>query len=151
MNKSIPAFAAIALLSGCAVSPWPKYEQALRCHLDNKGPACNNLYEETIKIDPKTQGIHASYGVHLLQQGNAAEAQRQFELEKANYPQYAEKGLLALANVKADATTVPAKVDAPAVPSAATAPIANTPAATPAAAKAPVSKTPAPAAGAAKK
>jgi len=141
LKKSIPAFAAIALLSGCAVSPWPKYEEALRCHLDNKGAACNKLYEESIKIDSKTQGVHASYGVHLLQQGNTPEAQRQFDLEKANYPQYAEKGLLALSNAKPDATAVQAKAETPAAPAAGTASIAAPGAA----------KTPAAPAGATKK
>lgn len=155
MKKSIPILAAVALLSGCAVSPWPKYEQAVRCHLDNKGPACNKLYEEAIRIDPKTQGLHASYGVHLLQQGNAPEAQKQFEIEKANYPLYAEKGLLALAGAKSDATAVPAKTEAPAAPAAATAPIADTPAAKPTTAtpatKPTTAKNAAPAVGATKK
>ena len=131
MNKSFLALAAVGLLAGCASNPWPKYEEAVRCHLDNKGPASDKIYESVIKIDPKVQGIHSSYGVHLLQEGRAAEAQAEFDKEKANYPQFADKGLLALAGAKSDATAVPAKVEAPAAPAAAPASVNTVPATTP--------------------
>lgn len=144
MNKSFFALAAVGLLAGCASNPWPKYEEAVRCHLDNKGPDCDKIYEAVIKIDPKVQGIHSSYGVHLLQEGKAAEAQAEFAKEKANYPQYAEKGLLALAGMKSDATAVPAKAEAPATaapaPTAAPASVNTVPAKSPAAAPAGAAK-----------
>ena len=99
------ACAALGLLAGCASNPWPKYEEAVRCHLDNKGAACDKIYEKAISIDNKTQGIHASYGVHLLQEGKSVEAQQQFAIEKENYPLFAEKGLASLAGAKVDATS----------------------------------------------
>ncbi|MEN9352945.1 MAG: hypothetical protein RL318_270 [Fibrobacterota bacterium] len=103
MKKLIMPAAVMALLAGCASNPWPYYEGAIRCHMDKKGEQCNKQYEEAIKIDPKLQGVHASYGVHLLLNGKPSEAEKEFALERANYPQFAEKGLAALAGNKIQA------------------------------------------------
>lgn len=101
MKKLFLPAAALSLLGGCASNPWPHYESAIRCHLDKKGEECNPSYEKAIEIDPKLQGVHASYGVHLLQSGRTADAEKQFTLERANYPQFAEKGIAALSMKRA--------------------------------------------------
>ena len=97
MKNPILATILLLLLAGCASSPWPHYETALRCHLDGKKGECDKEYQKAIDAGPKTQGLHASYGVHLLQEGKPAEATREFEIEKANYPQYASRSISQLA------------------------------------------------------
>jgi len=85
------------ILAGCAVTPWPHYEAAVRCHLDGKKQECDQDYLKAIEIGPKTQGLHASYGVHLLLEGRRDEALKEFAIEKANYPGFAPKGIDQLA------------------------------------------------------
>lgn len=97
MKISILATIPLLLLAGCAISPWPHYETALRCHLDGKKDECDKEYEKAIALGPKTQGLHASYGVHLLKEGKSVEATREFEIEKANYPEYASRSISQLA------------------------------------------------------
>lgn len=119
------------LLGGCAVNPWLPYQEAVRCHLDDKGPACDKLYKQVIKADPKLRGIHASYGTHLLLQGNKEEAAKEFQIEQANYPSESTKSIALLLNPAAAAAPAPepakpvadttAKAPAPA---AATTPVA---------------------------
>jgi len=103
VKKLIMPAAAVAFLAGCASNPWPYYEGAIRCHMEKKGEECNKQYEAAIKIDPKLQGVHASYGVHLLLNGKPTEAEKEFAQERANYPKFAEKGLAALAGNKGQA------------------------------------------------
>jgi hypothetical protein len=105
VKKQFPLLAVSLLIAGCASNPWPHYESAIRCHLDQKTEECNKEYEAAIKLDPKLQGVHASYGTHLLKLGKTVEAQKEFDLEKANYPTYAEKGLAALHPSGRDATS----------------------------------------------
>lgn len=93
----LASFSTIALV-GCASSPWPHYEEAIRCHLDGKTTECDQKYQKAIKADPKTQGVHASYGVHLLKEGKTAEAAQEFATEQANYPDYAPKAISQLDN-----------------------------------------------------
>ncbi len=128
--------ASLFLLGGCA-APWVSYENAVRCHLDDKGPDCNKLYKKAISENTKMPGIHSSYGTHLLLQGNTEEANHEFKLEQENYPQESSKAINALLNpTQAAANNAPA-------PSTST-PVATEPeASSPAPAAVPVNGTPA--------
>lgn len=99
----LSAGAALLLLAGCA-SPWVKYEAAVRCHLDNK-PDCDKKYKEAIRAGGKLQGIHASYGTHLLQQGKTQEAEAEFELERKYWPKESARSLEALKTAPAATAT----------------------------------------------
>jgi Tfp pilus assembly protein PilF len=92
MNRAFSALIVATLLPACASSPWPHYETAMSCHMvGEKMSECDKHYRKAMKEDPKLQGIHASYGVHLLKQGRIAEANREFAIEQKNYPAYAVK------------------------------------------------------------
>jgi len=124
------------LLGGCAVNPWLPYQEAVRCHLDDKGPACDKLYKQVIKADPKLRGIHASYGTHLLLQGNKEEAAKEFQIEQTNYPSESTKSIALLLNPTAAVAAAPepakpavdttAKVATPAAAAPVAAPAAKT-------------------------
>lgn len=122
------------LLGGCAVNPWIPYQEAVRCHLDDKGPECDKLYKRVIKADPKLRGIHASYGTHLLLQGNKEEAAKEFQIEQTNYPSESTKSIALLLNPTAAVAAAPEPVK-PAVDTTAKAPAATAPVAAPAATK----------------
>jgi hypothetical protein len=65
--------------------------------MDGKKQECDGDYLKAIEIGPRTQGLHASYGVHLLLEGRRDEALKEFAIEKANYPGFAPKGIDQLA------------------------------------------------------
>jgi hypothetical protein len=91
---------------GCA-SPWQNYQQAIRCHLDNKGKECDALYKDAIEGDPKMVGVHSSYGTHLLLQGRRPEAEAEFQLEKQNFPKESSRPITALVDPNAIAASNP--------------------------------------------
>jgi hypothetical protein len=135
MNRSAPlllVFGSVLLGAGCAANPWPSYEAAVRCHLDGKKTECDHHYRDAIAIDPQLQGIHSSYGMHLLQEGRVPEAEREFTIEGKNYPAYAA---VAIGRLKAPGTNTEAVAAAPGAPppppppGAAPAPAGLTPAA----------------------
>lgn len=100
--KHIPA-AGLILLGGCA-SPWVAYQEAVRCHLDDKGPECDAKYQKAIGQDTKMQGVHSSYGTHLLLQGKTDQANEEFKIEQLNYPTESSKAIAALAHPLAGST-----------------------------------------------
>lgn len=73
---------------GCSSIPrgWKEYREAMTCHFDGKQAECDPTYEKAIKKNTKLQGVHASYGTHLLKQGNMTEAQKEFAIEMENHP-----------------------------------------------------------------
>jgi hypothetical protein len=90
--------------------------------LDGKKEACDKEYKAAIKADPKTQGLHASYGTHLLLTGRMQEAEKEFSLESQNYPTFAPIGIGRLTGkqpIGAEGGAAPA---APPPPAATTAP-----------------------------
>lgn len=100
MKRILPALSFAILLGGCA-SPWVKYQEAIRCHLDKKGPECDAKYQEAIEGDSKMAGVHSSYGTHLLSTGRTEEAKAEFKKEQENYPTESAKAILALTNPQA--------------------------------------------------
>ena len=142
MKRKILLLAGIALLGGCA-SPWVAYQEAVRCHLDDKGPACDAKYQTAIKQNTKMPGVHSSYGTHLLLQGKTDQANEEFKLEQQNYPIESAKSIALLLNPNLGATSAGANPPpaAPAIDTTATpAPVdsvktASSPAAKPATTK----------------
>jgi len=129
MNRSCAVALFLLGISGCATaSPWPHYEAAVRCHLDGRKSLCNEHYVRAIRINPQLQGIHASYGVHLLQQGQTAAAEREFALERMNYPAFSTMAIGRLAATAPADHLVPATPGAPAAPAAPATPGAPRPA-----------------------
>ncbi len=132
MNRCFVFLVLAAGAVGCATpSPWPSYESALRCHLDGKKNECDAEYQKAIKYGPTTQGLHASYGTHLLLTGRMQEAEKEFALENKNYPNFAVVAIGRLANKgPAEAPEMtPASASAPAAapstPNPGTAPAAG--------------------------
>jgi Tfp pilus assembly protein PilF len=68
------------------------------------------VYEKAIKKNNKLQGVHASYGTHLLKQGDVSGAQKEFALEIENHP-LSEKsvGLAMTKQARPDSTSGSAK------------------------------------------
>jgi hypothetical protein len=117
MKRNLLLFVGLALLGGCA-SPWVAYQEAVRCHLDDKGPECDGKYQKAIKQNTKMPGVHASYGTHLLLQGKADQAAEEFRLEQQNYPTESSKAIALLLNPTAVASAAEAPLPAaPAVDS----------------------------------
>lgn len=102
MKRSLLVLTGIALLGGCA-SPWIAYQEAVRCHLDDKGPECDAKYQKAIQQNTKMPGVHSSYGTHLLLQGKTDQAAEEFRLEQQNYPTESSKAIGALLNPTAAA------------------------------------------------
>ena len=121
MKRNLLVLAGFVLLGGCA-SPWVSYQEAVRCHLDDKGPECNAKYQKAIQQNTKMPGIHSSYGTHLLLQGNTDQATEEFKLEQQNYPTESSKAIGAILNPTAAAATAAPAEPAPPV----TAPVADT-------------------------
>lgn len=115
--KQLALLPSLMLLGGCAVNPWIPYQEAVRCHLDDKGPACDPKYQAAIKADAKMRGVHASYGTHLLLQGKTEEANREFQLEQQNYPSESSASIAMLTNPSAAANAAQAQA-VPATPAA---------------------------------
>lgn len=119
MKRNFLVFAGLALLGGCA-SPWVAYQEAVRCHLDDKGPDCDPKYRKAIQLNTKMRGVHSSYGTHLLLEGKADQAAEEFKLEEQNYPTESSKAISALLHPTAGAPAseaVPVSVpDSTAVP-----------------------------------
>ena len=111
MKRNLLVLAGLALLGGCA-SPWVSYQEAVRCHLDDKGPECDAKYQKAIQQNSKMPGVHSSYGTHLLLEGKADQASEEFKLEQQNYPTESSKAIGAILNPSAAAASA-----APAVPS----------------------------------
>ena len=83
----LSASALILLLSGCGNPGWQFYQGGMECHLQNKGAACDDLYEKAIENNTMLPGLHSSYAVHLQSEGKGADAQAQFAQELANHPE----------------------------------------------------------------
>lgn len=126
MKRKILLLAGIALLGGCA-SPWVAYQEAVRCHLDDKGPECDAKYQTAIKQNTKMPGVHSSYGTHLLLQGKSDQANEEFKLEQRNYPTESAKAIALLLNPNLGA----ASAEATSPPPAAATPIDTTATAAP--------------------
>ncbi len=139
--KRILLTASCLLLAGCASNPWIPYQEAVRCHLDDKGPECNAKYQKAIKANPKLRGVHASYGTHLLLQGNKDEAEKEFKTERENYPNESSQSIAMLLNPTAATAQAATAPEAPA-PAPVAAPVPQETAAP----AAPVNSTPAKAA-----
>jgi len=127
MKKCCAFLLLAAGAAGCGTaSPWPSYEAALRCHLDGKKTECDAEYQKAIKIDPKTQGLHASFGTHLLLTGRMQEAQREFAYESQLWPLFApiaiarlgERGPVAAPGMMPAAGTQPMGAPAAGAPAA---------------------------------
>jgi hypothetical protein len=120
MKRNLLVLAGIALLGGCA-SPWVSYQEAVRCHLDDKGPVCDAKYQKAIQQNTKMPGVHSSYGTHLLLEGKSDQAAEEFKLEQQNYPTESSKAIGALMNptaaVASTAGPVPLPVAVPATDS----------------------------------
>jgi hypothetical protein len=133
MNRCCVFLVLAAAAAGCATaSPWPLYESALRCHLDGKKTECDADYKKAIEIDPKTQGLHASYATHLLLTGRMQEAEKEFAIENQNYPAFAAIGInrLAAKGPAGASDMTPAAADQPgtgAPPASASPPVAPAP------------------------
>lgn len=108
-TKQLALLPSLMLLGGCAVNPWIPYQEAVRCHLDDKGPACDPKYQAAIKANSKMRGVHASYGTHLLLQGKTEEATREFQLEQQNYPSESSTSIAMLTNPSAAANAAQAQ------------------------------------------
>ena len=115
MRCSLLVFSGLLLLGGCA-SPWVSYQEAVRCHLDDKGPECDAKYAKAIKADSKMRGIHSSYGTHLLLQGKADQANQEFQLEQQNYPNESSKAIALLLRPASGAGSAPSTEAPAAVP-----------------------------------
>lgn len=129
MKRKFLLLSGFALLGGCA-SPWIAYQEAIRCHLDDKGPECDAKYQKAIQQDTKMPGVHSSFGTHLLLQGKADQAAEEFKLEQQNYPTESSKAIGALLNPTAAGAHSPAP-DAPPTIAAPSADSATTASATP--------------------
>ena len=72
---------------GCANQGWTYYRAASKCHFEQKGPECNEIYEEAIKENDKLPGLHASYGVHLIEIGDQATGENLIQEEIKRFPE----------------------------------------------------------------
>lgn len=99
-----------AFFVGCASLPpgWDEYKSAMKCHFQGKDAECDKDYEKAIEKNDKLQGVHASYGTHLLKRGEVQPAQEQFKKEIENHPVSETSVNLAFKNVKHPDSTVSA-------------------------------------------
>lgn len=85
------------VIAGCATAgkyDWGNYDRSLYQYY--KDPSISDkhmaelaaIIESAAKTNAKVApGIHAEYGYFLLQRGRASEARKQFEMEKAAWPE----------------------------------------------------------------
>lgn len=58
----------------------------MTCHFNGKQEECDKPYQKAIKKNEKLQGVHASYGTHLLKRGDLENAKQEFAKEITYHP-----------------------------------------------------------------
>lgn len=69
----------------CAQTGWPEYRDAMACDLEGRNE-CARHYSAAIRKNPQLPGVHASYGSHLIRQGDLEKGQAELEKEYQTYP-----------------------------------------------------------------
>jgi Tfp pilus assembly protein PilF len=94
------------VISGCAGLPtgWKEYRSAITCDLEGKQDECDKDYEKAIRKNPQMQGVHASFGTHLLKRGEVQPAQEEYAKEQEFHPVSTTAVNLALKSVSKQST-----------------------------------------------